>query len=282
MRIIGHTIATPELSVEEAVAFFAELGLDGVEILQDDDYRSGLPVKPTVECLSRLRRAFGRAGIRAVHIDPYVRTLDDPGPAVRSRAIDELRWSIDAAASLGAEGVRILAGRREGAEPARRRSLFVESMTVLAGVAGAAGVSLNIETKGWSFAADASSTLELLAQIHHPSVGVLLDPANMLLDGLDLGREVSRLASAARHLHVKDYLQSEGGGWSPAPLGSGSVPWPSLFAGLAAAGYRGSASLEYERRWHPDALPPAATGLPQELQRLRAWGVTAAVTEGER
>jgi len=38
MRIAGHTMGTPELSLPEAVGLFASVGLDGIEIIWDDDY----------------------------------------------------------------------------------------------------------------------------------------------------------------------------------------------------------------------------------------------------
>ena len=36
MKIAGHTMGTPEYSLEEAVVLFSDLGFDGIEIIWDD------------------------------------------------------------------------------------------------------------------------------------------------------------------------------------------------------------------------------------------------------
>ena len=41
--IAGHTMGTPEYTVEEAMELFAGIGLDGIEIVVQDDYRCGIP-----------------------------------------------------------------------------------------------------------------------------------------------------------------------------------------------------------------------------------------------
>ena len=58
MRIAGHTLGTPEQTVPEALALFAAAGLDAAELIYQDGYRSGLPLRRPA-----LRRA-GPAGVR--------------------------------------------------------------------------------------------------------------------------------------------------------------------------------------------------------------------------
>ena len=43
-KIAGHTMGTPEYTVQEAIELFHRIGLDGAEIVIQDNYRSGLPV----------------------------------------------------------------------------------------------------------------------------------------------------------------------------------------------------------------------------------------------
>ena len=45
MRIAGHTLGTPEQTVPEALALFAGAGLDAAELIYQDGYRSGLPLR---------------------------------------------------------------------------------------------------------------------------------------------------------------------------------------------------------------------------------------------
>jgi sugar phosphate isomerase/epimerase len=54
------------------------------------------------------------------------------------------------------------------------------------------------------------------------------------------------------------------------PVGDGIIPWPAIIAALSRDGYRGCLSLEYERRWFPDQLPPAELGLARSRDALQA------------
>ena len=45
MRIAGHTLGTPDHTVPEALDLFANAGLDAAEVIYQDDYSSGLPLR---------------------------------------------------------------------------------------------------------------------------------------------------------------------------------------------------------------------------------------------
>lgn len=290
----AHTLATPDLDLTEAIALFADLGFEAVEILIDHDYPSAVAPLASAGTVARLRSRLDGARLRCAHVTPYVRTLDALDDAVRRDALAAMEDAIRIAAALGAGGVRVLAGRSDGPQLAARRDAFVASMRLLSRVAGTAGVSLNVETKGWSFAADATSIRLLLDSIGTSEVGVLLDPANIVLDGADVVLELTQQLAHVRHVHFKDVRwvgdtsaggrSTDGGSptrstWLPCPAGDGAVPWPTVFAALKRAGYVGHVSIEYERRWHAVHLPATAEGLVHELGTLRA--LLAASSNGE-
>jgi sugar phosphate isomerase/epimerase len=52
-------------------------------------------------------------------------------------------------------------------------------------------------------------------------------------------------------------------------LGEGILPWEKIIALLKRSGYDGWLSLEYERRWYPDLLPPAEIGMKAGADLLR-------------
>ena len=54
MRIAGSTLGTPEQTVPEALELLAAAGLDAAEVIYQDGYRSGLPLRD--------RRSAERAG----------------------------------------------------------------------------------------------------------------------------------------------------------------------------------------------------------------------------
>ena len=58
-KIAGHTMGTPEYTVPEAIELFHRIGLDGAEIVIQDNYRSGLPVDCPQELLEQVRECAG-------------------------------------------------------------------------------------------------------------------------------------------------------------------------------------------------------------------------------
>ena len=44
MKIAGHTMGTPEYTVNEAIELFHRIGADGAEIVVQDGYCSGIHV----------------------------------------------------------------------------------------------------------------------------------------------------------------------------------------------------------------------------------------------
>ena len=53
-------------------------------------------------------------------------------------------------------------------------------------------------------------------------------------------------------------------------LGEGEVPVREMLGLLAAGGYAGWVSVEWEKHWHPDIEEPAVA-LPQHLKLLKEW-----------
>jgi len=280
VRIAAHALAFPGVALDDAIVTCAAMGFEGLEILIDDGYVCAAPTRADAAWLAALRGTLAGAGLPCVEVGPYVRTLDALDDAVREAALADAEDAVRIAAALGAGGVRMLAGRRADPQPDRRRERFVTSLWRLAQAADAAGVRLDIETKGWSFAHDGPATAALIDEIDRAAVGVLLDPANLLMDGVDPVRTVAQLGERVRHVHAKDARRSAAA-WTPCSAGDGEVPWPALFDALRRAGYAGGVSLEYERRWHPDTLPEARAGLPHELDWFRrAAGAGAVGPEG--
>jgi sugar phosphate isomerase/epimerase len=52
-------------------------------------------------------------------------------------------------------------------------------------------------------------------------------------------------------------------------IGDGCLPWAEILPELARVGYDGWLSLEYERRWYPEQLPPAEVGMRAGAERIR-------------
>ena len=52
IKIAGHTMGTPEYTLDEAITLFAALGFDGIEIIWDDSYHCALRKGASSEALS--------------------------------------------------------------------------------------------------------------------------------------------------------------------------------------------------------------------------------------
>ena len=69
---------------------------------------------------------------------------------------------------------------------------------------------------------------------------------------------------------IKDARREPGDGWRLVLLGQGEVPVREMLGLLAAGGYRGWISVEWEKRWHPEIEAPEVA-LPQHLAVLAEW-----------
>ena len=56
MKIAGHTMGTPEYTVNEAIELFHRIGADGAEIVVQDGYCSGIPCDCDEKSLSIVKR----------------------------------------------------------------------------------------------------------------------------------------------------------------------------------------------------------------------------------
>jgi L-ribulose-5-phosphate 3-epimerase len=290
MRLLGHTLGTPHLSVEEALALFARVGLDGAEVIWQDGYRSGIPERDD----SAARRALAaaeRLGVEIQCLTPYMTEINSLDPVARRRDIDRFRRCIETAGKLGTRMIRVYAGSYQPERDADRRadrwSLLVDALVELSAEALAHGVVLCVENHFSTMAVSARETRELMEAVGEPSVGVLYDQANLSFTGCEEYPEAIQIqAPWIRHVHAKDFVftdprrpflasavhrvQADERHVASRVVGEGLLDWTAILAGLHGIGYRGAISLEYEARWHPQDLPRPEEGLRRSAAAMRA------------
>ncbi|OLS33579.1 hypothetical protein [Bacillus sp. MRMR6] len=59
MYIAGHTMGTPELCLKGAIDLFVSMGLDGIEIVIQEEYKCGLSPFARKNELKSIRRLLG-------------------------------------------------------------------------------------------------------------------------------------------------------------------------------------------------------------------------------
>ncbi len=279
MRIAGHTMGTPEYTVPEALDLFARLGLEGIEAICHAEYKSAIRPEVSAAELRELRRRAEGQGLRFATITPYATDLNAEDPRLAASHRDLLLRAIAIAQALGAGCVRTYAGRETGGPGrAERFRRLIEAVRGPAEAAAQAGVRLGLENHYNTLGDSAKATVEAVRAVNHPAVGIVYDQGNLTL----LGAEDHRVAIPLQapyllHVHVKDLTfkdtppQATSGAVEALPpetspsisrvVGEGILPWRDILAELRRTGYDGWLSIEYERRWYPDLLPPAEIGM---------------------
>ena len=264
MKIVGHTMGTPDATLHEALDLFAELGLDGIEIICADDYGCGLNLETAATELTTIRQRAADAGLSIAGLVPYTKDTNHPSIAARDKAVAELKRAVDIAVALDCPGIRVFGGHEvPPADQGIALGLLAESLRQVGEYASAARVQLNIENHMDTMATTAEMTMAIVRAVDLPNVGVLYDQANLAF----MNSEVYEMATALQgpriqHVHVKDFFW-QGTDRIAAVLGMGIIPWAAIIEALTDLGYSGCYSIEYERRWYPDQLPPAAMGMKQ-------------------
>lgn len=287
MRLAGHTMGTPEYTVPEAVDLFARLGLEGIEAICHDEYRSAIRTDIPASALRELRQRAEGQGFRFAAITPYATDLNSPDPQVAAAHQDLLLRAIEIAHALGAGCIRTYAGRETGgAGRGERLRRLVDAVRGPAEVAAKAGVRLGFENHFNTLGDSAKGTVEVVRAVNHPAVGIVYDQGNLTMLRAEDHREAIPLqAPYLIHVHVKDLSfkdkppETTSGAVEALPaeakptisrvVGEGILPWPEIIAELKRTGYDGWLSIEYERRWYPDLLPPAEIGMKAGAERVR-------------
>ncbi|WP_309550497.1 sugar phosphate isomerase/epimerase family protein [Rhizobium rhizogenes] len=264
MTLAFSTLGCAELELDEALALAASHGLDAIEIralggtIDLSAYfteRFGTP--------AGLAQALDRSPVAVCALNTSLR-LVGATPEAKEAFLRYLPW----AEAAGIKSLRVFDG----------------------GTTGDAGeLAEALSTLGWwretarreGFAADmVVETHDVL--VRSETIGRFLEAAPdcaLIWDthhtwrkgGQDPVETWKQVRHNTRHLHVKDSVSqpSEKLPYSYALPGTGEFPMAALLSVLAADGYAGVMSLEWERLWHTQ-LPPLDLAL-QEARKRDWW-----------
>lgn len=276
MKLAAHTMATPELTLIEAIELFADLGLDGIEITYQEDYKCGLYITASARERKEILDACQARNLEVCCVTPYFWELNSPDEAMRRSQIDGFKGSIVLASDLNCKVVRGLAGGEVSPQNrAQSLDLLVTSLQELGEFAGERGVRIAIENHRVTMAITAAQTMEVIDAVGLDSVGVLYDQANVTQwQGEDYEEALDLQWERLVHVHLKDIKfvegkEKEGKRYATLP-GEGIIPCREIVAALQSRGYEGYVSFEYERRFHPDELPEARVGIKACIDLVRS------------
>ena len=228
------------------VTFLAGLGYDGVEL-------APFTLAETVDGISAPRRRELRsiaadaglaiAGLHWLLVNPEGLHLTSPEPAVRHRTIDYLRRLVDLCADLGGE-VLVFGSPKQrsalpGVDPTDARRWAVEGFTACGTHAAERGVTFCLEPlpKGLTDLLNtAAEACEMVREIGHPNVRMMLDVKGMSAEGRPLPELIRESRGLYRHIHAND-----ANGKGP---GFGAIDFAPILGTLAQERYDGYVSVE--------------------------------------
>ena len=253
-----------KLSMPQCIETAAEMGFDGVELLQVqmEDTSDGF--------LQTLKRTALIHGLDLCGMSTH-QDFVDPDPEVRQSNVERTIGQIEMAYKLGIPTIRVNTGRwgtsasfeslmdNRGIEPRlpgyTDEDAFrwvIDALQECLPTAEKCGVVLALENH-WGLGRTAEGVLRIVDAIDSPWLGVTLDTGNFFDDRQ---RQIAALAPRAIFVQAKTY---DGGG----VYYDLDIDYDSIAATLRQANYRGYISLEFEGKQDPFAA------VPNSLKRLR-------------
>ncbi|HEU5183323.1 MAG TPA: sugar phosphate isomerase/epimerase family protein [Gemmatimonadaceae bacterium] len=249
------TLGCPQWSWSQILDFATRHGFPALELrgLQDKiDITQHPELAPSRR--ADVKRQLDDRGLSVVCLGASAR-MHETDAATRAAQLDEAQRYIGLAHALGTPYVRVFGDRYVNGEPREAtRERIAKTMRELGERARDEGVTLIIESHG-DFT-DSPSLLEILQRADSPAVALLWDAHHTFVAAHEAPDDtVRQLGRWIRHTHLKDSI-AVGTERRYVLTGTGGVPIRRQIEALANAGYRGSYSFEWEKRWHPEIEEP--------------------------
>jgi len=289
MKLSGHTLGTPNLSVEQSLRLFQAADMDAAEIIWQNDYSAAIPETASESDIAQVQRLAQELRLRIACLTPYITGINSLDDHERECALERFLRCIRTAEQLNCHRVRVYAGSYlEGEENIRvaKWARLVESLKQLGPIAHQAGVILCVENHFNTMTMTAADTAALMQAVDSPGVGILYDQANLTFTHSEPFHAAIDLQKLwIRHVHVKDLIFTDPNKKFSASviakvkpeertvrsrvIGEGILDWLGILGGLKSIGYNDYLSFEYEYRWHPQDLPEPAVGFRKSAQVVR-------------
>lgn len=236
---------------DDAVRVTVDLGIRWIDIARVE----GLwPTALDDGKIAAMRQTLRAAGLRVGSIDGPAGRRPLLGEDARREEDRDLRRAVELARLFEAPYVRVFAP--EVPEPVRswprpdleaRLPEIVDVLRPWAEEAGAAGVTLTVETEGVTYTGTCAEMRRVVDAVGHPSLAVLWDVTNSWrLEGPHPAG-YRHIRGLVRRLHLKDARldpQDPGRVLETVPLGTGDVPYRQLLGDLLADGFSGCAAVQ--------------------------------------
>jgi sugar phosphate isomerase/epimerase len=236
---IGIRLESLGLPLRRGLGEAARLGVSGVQVDAVGDLAPN--------ALSETGRREFRHLLRSHNLEltalgcPLRRGLDSAEN--QQPRIEHVQKVLSLSFDLGPRIVVVQAGAVTDDSKDPRTNLLRESLQAIAQHGDRVGATLALE----SGLEDGAVLTAFLDRFDTGSLGVNLDPANLLLHGFDPYVSVQALGRRIVHSHAKDARQASASrAAQEVPLGHGDIDWMNFLAKLEEVEYRGWLTIERE------------------------------------
>lgn len=246
------TLGCPSWSWLKILDFAQQNGFAAVE-LRGLQGTMDLPSRPEFADaqIEQSKKDIASRGLRISCVSSSA-SMHETGEQHEKQLTDARRF-IDLASRLGAPYVRVFGNKLVGAREAAVEHI-AGALLELGRYAAPKNVTVLLESHG-DFT-NSAILRDILEKAASPHVALLWDAHNTFVDGKeDPAITVSQLGKYIRHTHLKD-SRMESGQDHYVLTGHGDVPVKRQVELLAATGYTGYYSFEWEKVWHPDIEEP--------------------------
>lgn len=253
---VGVQLASLKLPFKKALLAAARMGATGVEI----DARGELhPQELSRTGARQIRKLLDDLSLRVCAVSFHTRRGYETSEDLERR-IDATRRAMEMAQQLGSPVLINSVGHIPQDTSAPEWTLLLESLTDIGRFGQHVGVFLTATT-----GAEGPAELKrLLDALPAGSLGINLNPGNLVMHGHRPLDGVRQLGEHVLHVHAKDGVRDSGPQRGvEVPLGRGSVDFPELLGALEEQGYRGYFTVEREHAGDPEFE------LSQAVQYLR-------------
>jgi len=248
---IGIQLTSLGLPFQRGLQAAARIGVSAVEI----DAR--VHVKPrecTATALRQLRKLLDDLNLKVCAVRFRTRSGYNVTDRLQER-VEATKAAMNLAYKLGAKVVVNQIGRVPEERSGEDWDLLVDVLSELGKHAQRCGAFLAAET-GSESGADLAALLDAIPE---GSLGVTLNPGNLIVNNFSARDSIQSLGTHIRYVHAKDGVRdlAQGRGVE-VPLGQGSVDFPGLIGMLEEHAYRGYFTVERENAADPVSEVSAA------------------------
>ena len=242
MKKAFSTLCCLDYSLDDILRLAVSCKMDGIELRVDD--RMLEEIKDAADWGARVREA----GVKVCDIASSIFILD-------GNLTDKAEAYVDLARDVGADAVRIFAGRMpESLDNVEICNLddIASALRKLCEMAKDAGLQVWLETH--SEFSTGKRSRELADAVGMPNLKILWDVLHSIEFGESLDDSISAIGERLAHVHIKDARTPEGDAfvYPLCDLGEGVFPIGELKEKLDGVSYDGYYSLEWESPWCPE------------------------------